>query len=104
MSEPAIDTAAPVPISDELNFQKREVPLATRVVRGGTFVALTAYGLTLFGFVSNLFLTRWLDPADFGIVALGVLFFLLIKIRPKLGVLTAMPPRPTTNTQTTGTN
>ena len=81
----------------------RELPLATQVVRGGMAVALTAYGLTLFGFVSNLILTRLLNPTDFGIFALGLFFFSLLNLRPKLGVDQAFAQRPTTTPESAGT-
>jgi lipopolysaccharide exporter len=80
-----------------------QLPLATQVVRGGMAVALTAYGLTLFGFLSNLILTRLLDPSDFGIFALGFFFFSLLNLRPKLGVDQAFAQRPATTGELSGT-
>lgn len=80
-----------------------QAPLATQVVRGGAVVALTAYGLTLFGFLSNLFLTRILSPSDFGIFALGLFFFSLLNLRPKIGVDQAFAQRPLTTGETSGT-
>jgi lipopolysaccharide exporter len=81
----------------------RELPLATQVVRGGMVVALTAYGLTLFGFISNLVLTRLLNPTDFGVFALGFFFFSLLNLRPKLGVDQAFAQRPATTGELSGT-
>ncbi len=80
-----------------------DTPLATRVVRGGTVVAFTSYGLILFGFLSNLILTRLLAPDDFGVFALGVFFFSLLNLRPKLGVDQAFGQRPATTAETSGT-
>lgn len=82
---------------------RREQPLATRVVRGGVAVALTAYGLTLFGFLANIILTRLLDPTDFGIFALGLFFFSILNLRPKLGIDQAFAQRQNTTAETSGT-
>jgi lipopolysaccharide exporter len=92
MSETSGDTAPPP-----------ELPLATRVVRGGLVIGLTANGLTLYGFLSNLILTRLLAPSDFGIFALAVFFFSLLNLRPKLGVDLAFAQRPRTTAETSGT-
>jgi len=51
-----------------------EAPLASRIVRGGVAVAVSSYGLLVFGFLSNLVLTRVLLPSDFGIYSLGFFF------------------------------
>lgn len=80
-----------------------ELPLATQVVRGGLVVALTAYGLTLFGFISNLLLTRLLAPSDFGIFVLGSFFFSVLNVRPKLGVDQSFAQRPVTTGESSGT-
>ncbi|MGE5140998.1 MAG: oligosaccharide flippase family protein [Rudaea sp.] len=80
-----------------------DLPLATRVVRGGTVVALTSYGLVLFGFLATLVLTRILSPEDFGIVSLATFFFSLLNLRPKLGVELAFGQRRDIGPQASGT-
>lgn len=90
-------TPSPPPLQN--NTAPSETPLATRIVRGGAAVALGSYFLFLFGFASNLILTRLLAPADFGIFALGTFFFALLNLRPKLGVEQAFAQHPSENSQ-----
>lgn len=84
-------------------LEPREIPLATRIVRGGAAVAITSYFLFGVGFLSNLILTRLLAPADFGIFALGTFFFALVNIRPKVGIEQAFAQHPNSNAESSGT-
>lgn len=88
----------------EDTFDSRtETPLAFRIVRGGAVVAFSTYFLFIFGFGANLILTRLLAPADFGVFALGVFFFALLNLRPKLGIDQAFAQRAVTDAQASGT-
>lgn len=82
---------------------RASVPLAFRIVRGGAAVALVSYFHLIFGFASNLVLTRLLTPADFGIFALGVFFFALLNLRPKLGIDQSFAHHTATDAQSSGT-
>lgn len=68
-------------------------PLASRVVRGGLWVALSSYLNVGFGFLANLVLTRLLAPEHFGIFALAGFFASLINLRPKAGINHAFAQR-----------
>lgn len=72
-------------------------------MRGGAAVALASYFLFGFGFLSNLVLTRLLSPADFGNFALGMFFFALFNLRPKLGVEQAFARHVTNDGAASGT-
>ncbi len=74
-------------------------PLASRVVRGGLWVALGSYLNIGFGFLANLVLTRILAPEHFGVFALASFFFALTNLRPKSGIGQAFAQR----AETTGT-
>ncbi len=80
-----------------------EPPLAAQIVRGGAAVALSSYFLFAFGFIANLFLTRILAPADFGILALGTFFFSLINLRPKIGIDQAFTQHTASDAEASGT-
>lgn len=80
-----------------------ELPLASRIVRGSAAVALSSYFLFAFGFGANLFLTRILAPADFGIVALATFFFSLLNLRPKIGIDQAFIQHPASDATASGT-
>ncbi len=63
-----------------------ETPLAYRAVRGGIWVALSAYWTLAFGFAANILLTRLLSPEAFGIFALAMFFAQLLRLQTKLGL------------------
>lgn len=63
-----------------------EVPLARRAVRGGLWVALSAYWTIVFGFGAGILLTRLLSPEAFGAFALGMFFAQLLRLETKVGV------------------
>lgn len=70
-----------------------EIPLASRAVRGGFWVAAGSYFNVAFGFVANLALTRILAPEHFGVFALGWFFFTLLDLRSKSGIGVAFGQR-----------
>ncbi len=63
-----------------------EAPLAYRAVRGGLWVALSAYWTLAFGFAANILLTRMLPPEAFGTFALATFFAQLLRVQTKLGL------------------
>ncbi len=63
-----------------------EAPLAYSAVRGGIWVALSAYWTLAFGFIANIFLTRMLPPEAFGVFALAMFFAQLLRLQTKLGL------------------
>lgn len=101
LSSPSVAVTGELP--PEVTLPPDDLPLATRIVRGGASVAVTSYGLLLFGFTANLILTRLLTPGDFGIYSLGFFFFSLLNLRPKLGVDQAFAHIPQTDAQSSGT-
>lgn len=99
----SILTLPPLENTTTADEPSREIPLATRIVRGGAAVALTSYFLFGFGFLSNLVLTRLLSPADFGIFALAFFFFSALNLRPKLGTDQAFAQNPSSDGAASGT-
>ncbi len=82
----------------------QDEPLAYRVVRGGLWVALSSYFNLGFGFVANLALTRLLAPEHFGIFALGMFFFALLNLRPKVSLGAALAQRRDMSGELVGTH
>jgi O-antigen/teichoic acid export membrane protein len=64
----------------------REVPLATRVVRGGLVVALASYATILIGFSANIVMRRLVSPEAFGALAIATFLFGLLNLRAKIGL------------------
>lgn len=98
---PAVAMTGELP--PDVTLPPDDLPLATRIVRGGASVAVTSYGLLLFGFTANLIMTRLLSPGDFGIYSLGFFFFSLLNLRPKLGADQAFAHNPQTDAESSGT-
>lgn len=104
-NNPLTPPTASLPPSDAATAQSdsaNDAPLAVRIVRGGTTVALTSYFLFGFGFLANLILTRVLAPTDFGIFALATFFFALINLRPKFGLDQAFAQHPQSDARASG--
>ncbi|WP_322798522.1 oligosaccharide flippase family protein [Thermoflexus sp.] len=80
-----------------------EEPLAYRAVRGGLWVALSAYWTLAFGFVANILLTRMLAPEAFGTFALAMFFAQLFRIQTKLRLGYAFGQHPETTGESLGT-
>ncbi|MCS7251272.1 MAG: oligosaccharide flippase family protein [Thermoflexus sp.] len=80
-----------------------EEPLAYRAVRGGLWVALSAYWTLAFGFVANILLTRMLAPEAFGTFALAMFFAQLFRIQTKLRLGYAFGQHPETTGESVGT-
>ncbi|HOV85403.1 MAG TPA: oligosaccharide flippase family protein, partial [Syntrophobacteraceae bacterium] len=81
-----------------------EESLGTRVARGGIWVALSSWFNVVFGFLANIVLTRLLSPEDFGIFALGMFFFSLLNLRPRIGIGQAFAQRRETDGELIGTH
>lgn len=94
----------PLPPDNATTLGESAQPLAYRVVRGSLVVALSSYGMIIWGFVANLILTRLLDPEDFGQYALATFFFALLNLKPKIGVDSAFAQRTTTQSDLIGTH
>ncbi len=80
-----------------------ELPLATRVVRGGLVVALASYATILIGFSATVVMTRLVSPRDFGTMAIATFLFGLINLRTKVGLGQAFVHSPETTGRAIGT-
>ena len=60
--------------------------LAVKVARGGLIFVGASYFNIFFGFLSNLFLIRFIRPDEYGVFALGLFFFSIMNIQARLGI------------------
>ncbi len=81
-----LETPCPAVEGAPLEHPVKETPLAYRAVRGGIWVALSAYWTLAVGFAANILLTRLLSPEAFGTFALAMFFAQLLRLQTKLGL------------------
>ncbi len=100
---PAPDLPAPVDGAPVDTPPGAQTPLAQRAVRGGLWVAASAYWAIGFGFAANILLTRLLTPEVYGEYALAVFFATLFQLRTKVGLAYAYAQEPQVTGAAVGT-